>query len=63
MSILINLPDDHREAWKAAAEAEGITVAEWVRNACSEALPKKVRAKLSEPAKRGNPAFQKKKGE
>lgn len=57
MSILITLPDDHRDAYKAAAEAEGINLSEWIRNACAESLPKKVRSKLSEPPKRGNPAF------
>jgi hypothetical protein len=59
VSVLINLPDDHRDAWKAAAASEGITLAEWIRNACAAQLPKKLASKLSEPPKRGNPAFQK----
>lgn len=59
MSVLINLPDDHRDAWKAAADKADMTLAEWVRTACAAQLPKGVRKKLSEPPKPGNPAFRK----
>lgn len=59
MSVLINLPDDHRDAWKAAAAKEGVSLAEWVRTACAAQLPKGVRKKLSDPPKPGNPSFKK----
>lgn len=51
----ITQPTDWWSAFNAAAEAEGVSLAEWM-GACGVAnLPKDVAAKLSERGTRGKP--------
>ena len=47
----ITQPADWWDAFKAAADKEGLKLSEWIGNACCAALPKKVADKLSERLK------------
>lgn len=48
-------PVDWWAAWEAAAKAAGLDMAAWIGQQCNKALPKEVRAKLSERGTRGRP--------
>lgn len=55
--ILTN-PPDHWRAYEDAATKAGMTLSAWVRAACNDQLPRKVRDRLSEPLKGGRPRNQ-----
>lgn len=57
----ITQPTDWWAAFEAAAEAEGVSLAEWVGACCKANLPKGVEAKLSERGTRGRPPSKKSK--
>lgn len=59
MSVLVNLTPDRRDAWKAAAEAKGMKLSEWIRHRCDGGLEKEIRDGLTDMAGPGNPAFKK----
>lgn len=52
-------PTDWWDAWEAAAEAEGVHLAEWIGECCNVNLPKDVAAKLSKRGTRGRPKSKK----
>lgn len=39
--VTIRLTDSERVAYRAAAEAQGVTVGDWIRAACAMCLPKR----------------------
>lgn len=49
----ITAPPDWWSAFEAAAEAEGRTLSEWLREAGRNRLPKRMARSLSEPRSRG----------
>lgn len=49
-------PQDHWEAFQAAAESAGKSTSEWIGEACLDKLPKKIRAQLSVRQGPGKPA-------
>lgn len=53
--ITFRLPEDYRQAFQAAADAAGVPLGTWIRDAAAAALPKGVRKKLKEPRKPGRP--------
>lgn len=55
--INITQPSDWVEAFKAQAEKDGLTLSEWMGEACLARLPDKVRKKLSERTLVGRPAI------
>lgn len=55
----ITQPADWWAAFEAAAEAEGVSLAEWLGECGKANLPKEVAAKLSERGTRGRPPSQK----
>jgi hypothetical protein len=46
----ITQPTDWWEAWKAAADAEGVSLSAWIGEQCNAALTKRAVKKLSERA-------------
>ena len=55
----ITQPADWWVAFEAAAEAEGVSLAEWIGEACKAKLTKRAAAKLSERGTRGRPPSEK----
>jgi hypothetical protein len=53
----LSQPADWWAAFKAAAESKGMTLSEWMADACLARLPAETRAKLSPRKPRGNPTF------
>ena len=53
----LSQPADWWAAFKAAADAEEMTLSEWMADACLARLTPAVRAKLSPRKPRGNPTF------
>ena len=43
-AVQVRLTLDEREAWKAAADGEGASIAEWVRDIVGESLTKRRKA-------------------
>ncbi len=52
----ITQPADWWAAWKAAADAEGKSLSEWIGLQCNAALQAKTQRKLSDRGTRGRPA-------
>ena len=53
--INITTPADHHAAWQRAAKKAGLSLSEWIAKRCSDGLPKRVAAKLSDRKPRGRP--------
>ena len=51
----ITQPADWWVAFEAAAESEGVSLAEWIGACCVANIPKDVAAKLTERGTRGRP--------
>lgn len=58
--IPVYVPEDWHPVLKELAAAQGESLTAWIRGLAFDQIPKKKRKELSEPARRGNPTFGKK---
>jgi hypothetical protein len=45
--VAVRLTDKERDIYRAEAEAEGVSLGEWIRNACAEAMSAKHRKAIA----------------